>query len=267
MENVTVPRHTKIVATIGPASAPSAILRDLLTAGVDVFRLNFSHGSHESHAAVFQKIRQAAADTGRTAAVMQDLSGPKIRTGPLEGGEVTLTPGRNGRIAHAAWVDPVSVRNRLHTGLAEADIAPGSGVWVSPRLVVQRASQHPDTHEPRPFRTIDVGLLRRGNAPRAGGGDDRVLVADRGTTVELRIPWALLTFADPSSHRLWQVVEGGDPSTRKSAGIGISVAPAGKSAAAARRYTWAGWNRVRWHERRKAGWPTVRRAMLQSAAR
>ena len=191
------------------------------------------------------------------------------RPGVAPGAEVavTLTPGRNGRIAHAAWVDPVSVRNRLHTSLAEADIAPGSGVWVSPRLVVQRASQHPDTHEPRPFRTIDVGLLRRGNAPRAGGGDDRVLVADRGTTVELRIPWALLTFADPSSHRLWQVVEGGDPSTRKSAGIGISVAPAGKPAAAARRYTWAGWNRVRWHERRKAGWPTVRRAMLQSAAR
>jgi pyruvate kinase len=96
---VTVPRHTKIVATIGPASAPSAILRDLLTAGVDVFRLNFSHGSHESHAAAYQKIRQAAADTGRTVAVMQDLSGPKIRTGPLEGGEVMLTPGQPVRIA------------------------------------------------------------------------------------------------------------------------------------------------------------------------
>ena len=79
-------RHTKIVATIGPASTPSAILRNLLEAGVDVFRLNFSHGSHESHAAAYQSIRQAAADTGRTVAVMQDLSGPKIRTGPLEGG-------------------------------------------------------------------------------------------------------------------------------------------------------------------------------------
>ena len=99
MANVTVPRHTKIVATIGPASAPSAILRDLLSAGVDVFRLNFSHGSHESHAAAYQKIRQAAADTGRTVAVMQDLSGPKIRTGPLEGGEVMLTPGQPVRIA------------------------------------------------------------------------------------------------------------------------------------------------------------------------
>ena len=94
-----------------------------------------------------------------------------------------------------------------------------------------------------------------------------MLVADRGTTVELRIPWALLTFADPSSHQLWQVAEGAAPSTRGSAGIGVSVAPAGKPAATARRYTWRGWNRVRWHERRKAGWPTVRRAMLQSAAR
>src|SRR3954470_14072473 len=78
MHNVTALRHTKIVATLGPASSPMAILRDLVTAGVDVFRLNFSHGSHESHAAAFQSIRQASKDAGRAVAVMQDLSGPKI---------------------------------------------------------------------------------------------------------------------------------------------------------------------------------------------
>src|SRR5687767_9149378 len=93
-------RHTKIVATVGPSCSSPAVLRDLLAAGVDVFRLNFSHGSHESHAAWYEAIRQAAADTGRTVAVMQDLSGPKIRTGPLEGGQaVTLTPGHSLRIA------------------------------------------------------------------------------------------------------------------------------------------------------------------------
>ena len=93
-------RHTKIVATLGPASGPTAILRELVSAGVDVFRLNFSHGSHDSHAAAYQNIRQVSAGTGRTVAVMQDLSGPKIRTGPLEGGQaVTLVPGQRVRIA------------------------------------------------------------------------------------------------------------------------------------------------------------------------
>ena len=93
-------RHTKIIATIGPACSPPAILRELLAAGVDVFRLNFSHGNHESHAASYEAIRRAAAETGRTVAVMQDLSGPKIRTGPLDGGQaVTLTPGQALRIA------------------------------------------------------------------------------------------------------------------------------------------------------------------------
>jgi pyruvate kinase len=93
-------RHTKIVATLGPASSPPAILRELLLAGVDIVRLNFSHGSHEAHAATYAAVRQAAADTGRTVAVLQDLSGPKIRTGPLEGGgPLTLTAGQRLRIA------------------------------------------------------------------------------------------------------------------------------------------------------------------------
>ena len=132
---------------------------------------------------------------------------------------------------------------------------------MAPQLVVQRPSEHPETHERRPFRAIDVGTLRRGIAPAAGGGDDRVLVSDRGRTVELRIPWALLTVADPSSHQVWQLGGAGSPSTRTVGALGIAVAPAGKPATAARRYSWRGWNRVRWHERRKAGWATVRRSM------
>ena len=80
-------RHTKIIATIGPASAAFDVLEALLAAGVDVFRLNFSHGTHESHAEVFHAIRAAARRAGRHVAIMQDLSGPKIRTGPLAGAE------------------------------------------------------------------------------------------------------------------------------------------------------------------------------------
>ena len=93
-------RHTKIVATVGPACSSPEVLRELLHAGVDVFRLNFSHGTHESHAATYRLIREAAAATGRAVAIMQDLSGPKIRTGPLNGNEpITLVPGHTLRIA------------------------------------------------------------------------------------------------------------------------------------------------------------------------
>src|SRR5512132_1510294 len=79
-------RRTKIVATVGPSSAAPAILRDLVGAGVDVFRLNFSHGTREGHGEVFTRIREAARGARRHVGIMQDLSGPKIRTGPIAGG-------------------------------------------------------------------------------------------------------------------------------------------------------------------------------------
>jgi pyruvate kinase len=93
-------RHTKIVATVGPATSSDAALRDLIAAGVNVFRLNFSHGTHEGHGAVMARIRQAAEDARRCIAILQDLSGPKIRTGPLAGGTpLSLGPGDELRIA------------------------------------------------------------------------------------------------------------------------------------------------------------------------
>jgi pyruvate kinase len=79
-------RHTKIIATVGPASDNTECIDALLVSGVDLFRLNFSHGSHESHRATYQRIRDASRRTGRHSAIMQDLSGPKIRTGKLAGG-------------------------------------------------------------------------------------------------------------------------------------------------------------------------------------
>ncbi len=77
-------RHTKIVATIGPSSDSDEMIRALIAGGTDVFRLNFSHGTHETHGAAIARIRAAAEQAGRPVAVMQDLSGPKIRTGELQ---------------------------------------------------------------------------------------------------------------------------------------------------------------------------------------
>jgi pyruvate kinase len=79
-------RRTKIVATIGPASSRPEMLERLVGAGVDVVRLNFSHGEHEGHGRVMAAVRAIAARTGRPIAILQDLSGPKIRIGELEGG-------------------------------------------------------------------------------------------------------------------------------------------------------------------------------------
>ena len=76
-------RHTKIIATIGPASDSDAMLDALIAAGTDVFRLNFSHGTQESQGATFARIRAASARAGCEVAVLQDLAGPKIRTGRL----------------------------------------------------------------------------------------------------------------------------------------------------------------------------------------
>jgi pyruvate kinase len=77
--------RTKIVATIGPASRAPALLRQLIEAGVNVFRLNFSHGTHEEHTSVLSDIRSASREAGRHVAVLQDLCGPKMRLGPIPG--------------------------------------------------------------------------------------------------------------------------------------------------------------------------------------
>jgi len=88
-------RRTKIVATIGPASREPEVLARMIEAGMDVARLNFSHGTAEGHAETAQRIRDAAGRVGRQVAIMQDLPGPKLRIGPLRDGVVELTPGEH----------------------------------------------------------------------------------------------------------------------------------------------------------------------------
>lgn len=90
-------RHAKIVATIGPASSAPEKLRELFLAGADVFRLNFSHGSHEDHAKVFTALRALERDLGRPISILQDLQGPKIRIGTLKEGKIPLVIGEKVR--------------------------------------------------------------------------------------------------------------------------------------------------------------------------
>ena len=86
-------RHTKIVATLGPASSTPEVLDRMVLAGIDVVRMNFSHGTADDHRARAEGIRAAAARHGRTVGILGDLQGPKIRVGKFEAGKITLVPG------------------------------------------------------------------------------------------------------------------------------------------------------------------------------
>src|SRR6202012_4249569 len=94
-------RRAKIVATLGPASNTEPVFRELVRAGMDVVRLNFSHGAHEEKAALIQMIRKVAREEHKPLCIMADLQGPKIRTSKLvdhkavlltAGEQLTITP-------------------------------------------------------------------------------------------------------------------------------------------------------------------------------
>jgi len=87
--------RTKIVATIGPASCDEESLSRLVEAGVDIFRLNFSHGDHEQHHQVIERIRKLSARLSHPIAILQDLQGPKIRTGIIANGSIELLAGKH----------------------------------------------------------------------------------------------------------------------------------------------------------------------------
>ncbi|HEY6875285.1 MAG TPA: pyruvate kinase [Candidatus Dormibacteraeota bacterium] len=87
-------RRTRIVCTIGPSSSSPAVLRNLIQAGMDVARLNFSHGDHATHRRAAADVRAAAEAVGKPVAIIGDLQGPKIRTGPLDSSFLRLVRGR-----------------------------------------------------------------------------------------------------------------------------------------------------------------------------
>ncbi len=92
---MTLQKHkTKIIATIGPASRSPKMLKKLIHAGMNIARLNFSHGDFEEHAELIKRIRQAEIETGQRIAIMADLPGPKMRVGIISPGPIQLTPGQ-----------------------------------------------------------------------------------------------------------------------------------------------------------------------------
>ena len=124
-------RHTKIISTIGPASDSEEMIAHLIAAGTDIFRLNFSHGTHASHGSVLGRVRTVAARAGRHIAILQDLGGPKIRTGPLQGGQpLTLKAGDTLRIATGDFPGGPGRISTTFEGLAKS-VRPGDCLLVS----------------------------------------------------------------------------------------------------------------------------------------
>jgi pyruvate kinase len=134
LEQSTQPerRRTKIVATVGPASRDPSTLRELLDAGVDVFRLNFSHGTAAEHAKNIQRIRAVAEDAGREVGILGDLPGPKLRLGEMDGGVAVLHSGSLAIMTAASGEQPGDAEHLpvMWDGFVSA-VSPGDPIFLA----------------------------------------------------------------------------------------------------------------------------------------
>ena len=143
--NAILPAHkTKIVATIGPASESPEMLARLIRAGMNVARLNFSHGNPSKHADVIRRIRDAARETGRRVAIMADLPGPKLRLGEIDPEPIQLVPGAHFTLTSE---DIVGDAQRASTSFEQLPrvVKPGDRIFLNDglvQLVVDRVARN-----------------------------------------------------------------------------------------------------------------------------
>jgi len=139
-----MPRATKIVATLGPASNDLVTLMRMIAAGVDVVRLNFSHGTAQDHMARAALVREAAAANGREVAIMADLQGPKIRVGKFAGGKVHLQDGQP-FVLDASWGEQGELGDASRVGLdyrdLPRDVRAGDTLLLNDGLIVLKVDR------------------------------------------------------------------------------------------------------------------------------
>jgi len=136
-------RRTKIVCTIGPASSGAALLDRLVAAGMDVARVNFSHGTHAEHAETIRQIRIGEERWGRPIAILQDLQGPKIRLGtfgPAGGGRVDLEPDRMFTLSARPIVGTADGASVTHPEYL-SELKPGDEVWMDDGMIQLRVEE------------------------------------------------------------------------------------------------------------------------------
>ena len=129
-------RATKIVATLGPASSDPKLLEQMIRAGVNVVRLNFSHGTAQDHIDRATLVREAAQRAGREVAIMADLQGPKIRVGKFADGKVMLEPGMK-FVLDASRTEPGNLEGvGLDYKELPRDVRPGDTLLLNDGLIV-----------------------------------------------------------------------------------------------------------------------------------
>jgi pyruvate kinase len=139
-------RHTKIIATVGPASCSDDILDALIAAGTDIVRLNFSHGTHQSQGETFRRVRAAAERARREVAILQDLGGPKIRTGPTVNHQpIVVNTGDTLKIATGDFAGQPGRLSTTFAGLAK-NVRAGDRLLLADGLIELRVEAS-DGHE------------------------------------------------------------------------------------------------------------------------
>ena len=164
-----MPRATKIVATLGPASSSPEVLGQMIRAGVDVVRLNFSHGTAQDHIDRAKLVRDVARECGKEVAIMADLQGPKIRVGKFEGGKTMLVPGQKFVLDGASTELGTNERVGLDYKELPRDVKPGNTLLLNDGLLqlTVDAVRNEQVHT-----TVVVGgeLSNNKGINKAGGG-------------------------------------------------------------------------------------------------
>jgi pyruvate kinase len=164
-----MPRQTKIVATLGPASSSPEVLERMIRAGVDVMRLNFSHGTAQDHIDRARLVREAAERAGKSVAIMADLQGPKIRVGKFENGKIFLENGQPFVLDASLRTPGDGGRVGLDYKELPRDVKPGNTLLLNDGLIVLTVEyvQGDEVHT-----TVKIGgeLSNNKGINKAGGG-------------------------------------------------------------------------------------------------
>ena len=170
---------------------------------------------------------------------------------------VVVGPDDEAELLQAAWWEPTRIQYGLGRGYIDADaddMKQGSGTWVQPMQILNRPYTVPASGEERLAEVREIEQIGLGSGdPDSDDFDVRTLVAAEGKVIEIRLPWALLGFADPSSLKLFEAQPDEAVRTLDVERIGIAVIAAGGELLTTSGYAWEPWQSVTWHERPKAG--------------
>jgi hypothetical protein len=188
---------------------------------------------------------------------------------PLADHAVVVGPGNRATLLQAAWLDPLPWLYGLirdYVPFDEAAMQTGSGAWVKPRQILNRPLTVPGVGE-QPAEFADRSELPWGTGdPDADGFDRRHLAMGKGRVLELRLPWGLLGYADPSSHRVLRGRPDGTMAAERTGRVSVTVQTGTKAPLRTAGYDWDEWSVPTWHERRKAGWGAIRAELAAGAA-